>query len=359
MPLQPPRPAITRRHLAASTLLALPAAVARPARAARSSITIAGGGGWFQTAFEASVLGVFRKAHPDIAVFYYPVGNAFQALRLLREQRASPSIDVVLLEPGVATRATTEGLFVPLDTTTIPVINDLIPQAVMPGIAGPALALDSLVLGYSSARVAQAPRTWRALWDTSYGRRIALATPPDPAALALTAVAGGLFGGGSPSQTLQDALTALTQLAPRVALWDPVPDVYSAIAAGNADIGPGWNARAQAQAARTPGRFAATIPDDGSPVLATTINLVQGRPDQTSARTLIAWLLSPDAQRVLTESLYFAPVNTRTDISPASLARAGASPAIIARRKQMDWFAVDTIRMQIAAEWRKRNLGGG
>jgi putative spermidine/putrescine transport system substrate-binding protein len=357
LPLQPPRPAITRRHLAASTLLALPAVIARPARAARS-VTLAGVGGWFQAAFDATVLGAFRKTHPDIAVFYYPVGNSFQALGLLREQRAFPAIDVVLLETGVATRATTDGLLVPLDAGTVPVIKDLIQQAVMPGIAGPALVLDSLALGYSPAQVTQAPRTWRNLWDTAYGRRIALPTPPDPAALALTAVAGGLFGGGSPSQTLEAGLTALTQLAPRVVRWDPVPDIYTAIAAGDADIGPGWNARAQNQAALTPGRFAAAIPDDGSPVLATTINLVKGSPQQAGARTLIAWLLSPEAQRLLTEALYFAPVNARADIPAASLARAGATPTMVARRKEMDWFAVDTIRNQIATEWRKRNLGG-
>jgi putative spermidine/putrescine transport system substrate-binding protein len=332
--------------------------IARPARAARS-VTLAGVGGWFQTVFDATVLGAFRKAHPEIAVFYYPVGNGFQALELLREQRALPSTDVVLLETGVATRATTLGLLVPLDAGALPVMKDLIPQAILPGIAGPALMLDSLVLGYNPAQVARAPQTWRNLWDTAYGRRIALQTPPDPAALALTAVAGGLFGGGSPSQTMEAGLTALTQLAPRVVLWDPVPDVYTAIAAGDADIGSGWNAPAQSQAARTPGRFAATIPDDGSPVLATTINLVKGSPQPAAAGTLIAWLLGPKAQRLLTEALYFAPVNTRADIPTASLARAGATPAIVARRKEMDWSAVDTIRNQLAVEWRKRNLGGG
>jgi putative spermidine/putrescine transport system substrate-binding protein len=358
LPLHPLRPAITRRHLAASALLALPAAIARPARAARS-VTLASAGGWFQSVFDATVLGAFRKTHPDIAVFYYPVGNSFQALEVLREQRAFPRIDVVLLETGVATRATTDGLLVPLDADTVPVIKDLIPQAVTPGIAGPALMLDSLAMGYSPAQVTQAPRTWRNLWDMAYGRRIALQTPPDPAALALTAVAGGLFGGGSPSQTLEAGLTALAQLTPRVALWDPVPDIYTAIAAGDADIGPGWNARAQHQAALTPARFAAALPDDGSPVLATTINLVKGIPQQAGARTLIAWLLGPDAQRLLTEAMYFAPVNAAADIAAASLARAGAAPAMVARRKEMDWFAIDTIRNQIAVEWRKRNLGGG
>jgi putative spermidine/putrescine transport system substrate-binding protein len=140
-------------------------------------------------------------------------------------------------------------------------------------------------------------------------------------------------------------------------LWDPRPDVYKVIAAGDADIGPGWNAHAQTQAALTPARFAAAVPDDGSPVLATTINLVKGSPQPAATRTLITWLLGPEAQRLLTEALYFAPVNTRADIPPASLARAGAAPAIVARRKQMDWSAADRIGDQLAIEWRKRNLG--
>ena len=127
-------------------------------RAPPTALTLAGRGGWFQTAFDTTVLGAFRKTHPDIAVFYYPSGDAFQTLGLLREQRASPSTDVVLLETGVATRATTEGLLVPLDAGTMPVIKDLIPSAVMPGTAGPALILDSLALGYSPARATQAPR---------------------------------------------------------------------------------------------------------------------------------------------------------------------------------------------------------
>ena len=334
----------------------MPAIIARPARAARE-ITIVGVGGWFQTAFDTIVLGPFRKAHPDIAVFFYPLGNAYQVLGLLRGQTASPTSDIALVEPGVAARATTEGLFTPLDTATMPVIKDLIPQAVMPGIAGPALTLDSLALGYNPARVTHPPQTWRNLWDPSYGPRIALQTPPDPIALALTAVAGGLFGGGGATRSLDAGLTALAQLAPRVVLWNPTPDIYSAIAAGDADIGPGWNAQAQHQAAQTPNRFAAAVPADGSPVVATTINLVKGAPQQAAARTLIAWLLGPEAQKLLTDALYFAPVNTKADISAASLARAGAAPTQVARRKEINWETADAIRNQVAAAWRSRNLG--
>jgi putative spermidine/putrescine transport system substrate-binding protein len=348
---------MTRRRLTAGAVLALPAVIARPARAARS-ITLAASGGWFQGSFDATVLGAFRKAHPDIAVFYYPVGNSFQALGLLRGQRAFPTTDIALLETSAATIATTERLIVPLDADTMPVIKDLIPRAILPGVAGPALLMDSLAMGYGPDQVSQAPRSWRNLWDTAYARRIALQTPPDTAALALTVVAGALFGGGDLFQSLEAGLTALTQLAPRVVLWDPTPDIYTAIAAGDAGIGPGWNAHAQNQAALTPGRFAANIPDEGSPVTVTTINLVKGSPQPDAARILIAWLLGPEAQRLLTEAMYFVPVNARADIPMASLARVGATPAMAARRMAMDWVAVDAIRDQIAVAWRKRNLAG-
>ncbi len=153
-------------------------------------------------------------------------------------------------------------------------------------------------------------------------------------------------------------MTALAQLGPRVVDWDPVPDIYIAISVGDAAIGPCWNAHGQNQALLTPGRFAANIPADASPVRATTIHLVKGAPEPDAARTLIAWLLSPEAQRLLTETMFFAPVNAKADIAAASLARAGASPAMVAKRMDLDWVAVDAIRDQVAAEWRKRNLAG-
>jgi putative spermidine/putrescine transport system substrate-binding protein len=214
--------------------------------------------------------------------------------------------------------------------------------------------LDSLALGYSPSQVAIAPRTWRNLWDAAYAERIALQTPPAPLGLAIKTVAATLYGGSDLLRSLEAGMTALSQLAPRVLLWDPVPDIYTAIALGDAGIGPGWNARAQNQAARTPGRFAAKIPEEGRPVMVTT---VKAGPQADSARALIAWLLGSDAQRLLTEAMFFAPVNARADIPTASLARVGATPATAARRMEMDWVVVTSIRDQIAAEWRRRKLG--
>ncbi len=300
------------------------------------------------------MLAAFRRAHPDIAVFYYPVGNSLQALALLRGQRIYPSTDIVLLDAAAAVKATAEGLLEPFDPGSMPVIRDLIPRAIVAGMAGTGLMLDSLAIGFSPAQVAPGPRSWRDLWDTVYGRRIALQTPPDLVALAMTAVAGTLFGGGDMVRSLDVGVTALSQLAPRVVLWDPVPDIYTAIAAGDAGIGPGWNARAQNQAALTPGRFAVNIPDEGSPVRMTTINLVKRGPQPDAARTLIGWLLGGEGQRLLTEAMFFAPVNAHADIPAASLARAGGTPAMAGKRMPMDWVVLEGLRDQITTAWRRR-----
>jgi putative spermidine/putrescine transport system substrate-binding protein len=99
------------------------------------------------------------------------------------------------------------------------------------------------------------------------------------------------------------------------------------------------------------------LPEEGSPVLTTTINLVKGSPQPDAARTLIAWLLGSDAQRLLTEALFFAPVNARANIPAASLVRVGATPAMAARRMEMDWVTATSIRDQITAAWRRQLLG--
>jgi putative spermidine/putrescine transport system substrate-binding protein len=357
LPLHRLRSGVTRRQLGALTALGWPPIIAKPANAA-DAVTIVGPSSWFASDFDPLILAPFRKTHPGIGVFYYPMGNSFQMLALLRGQRASPATDVVLMEAAVAMRATSEGLLDRLTVDTMPVLKNLVPQAILPAVAGPAVMMDSLALGYDPSEMATAPRSWRNLWDVAYARRIALQTPPDPLGLAITSVAASLYGGNDLLRSLEVGMTALSQLAPRVVLWDPVPDIYTAIAVGDAGVGPGWNARAQNQAALTPERFAATIPEEGSPVMVTTINLVKGSPRADAARTLIAWLLGSEAQRLLTEAMFFAPVNARADIATASLARVGATPAMAARRMEMDWVTVTSIRDQITAEWRRRKLGG-
>lgn len=356
--IERPRLFVTRRQ--AATGLAAVSALSRApdVRAADATrrVTIAGFDGWFQDAFDAKILPAFRKANPGIGVDYVPLSNSIQAFGLLRGQKQRPATDVVLMEAGVAAFASAEDLMVKLDAAALPAIDDLIPAAKVPNVAGPGLYLDSLAMAYEPSRLPQAPRTWRNLWDPAFGKRIALQTPPDPAALALTAVAGSLYGGEDFVRGLELGVVALRQLLPHIVAWDPVPDIYTAITVNDADIGPAWNARAQFQATQYPGRFAAAVPDDGSPFQTVTVNLVKGAPNRDAGLTLIGWLLGPEGQRLLTEAMFLAPVNGKADIPSPALARAGATPALVARRIELDWHVLIGVRDQIGAAWRKTGL---
>lgn len=345
-----------RRRFTAS-LLAAPAVLSRSARAATPPIAVAGFAGRFQAGFDAHVLGAFRKSHPDIPVNFYPFGNSIQIWGLLHGQAQAPKIDVALLEAGVAIAATGDTVLEKLDAATVPVIDDLIPGARIPKAAGVGLMLDSLALMYNTNQLDVEPAGWRDFWDPDIVKRIAIVTPPDPLALALSAMAGRLYGPNIDFlRGLEVGITALSHLLPRIALWDPYPDIYTALAYGDAAAGAVWNASARYQMAQTPGHLAAIVPDDGTLCRITTVNLVKHGPSPDGARVLINWLLGPEGQKLLAETMYFAPVNPKADIAPEALAKAGAGTDTVARRFDVDWYVLDSIREQMPAVWRKHNL---
>ncbi len=351
MPSRPPVTAVPRRTLAAGLAAGL---AARPARAAASSIALAAAGDWLQDSFQDAVLAPFRKARPDIDVLFYGAANPSQILATLRNERGLPTLDVVLLDAVGTARATVEGLLDPLDPAALPPAPGAAPGADPGERAAPFAMWDSLAIGYNPALVPGPPRTWRDLWNPRF-TRIAVQTPPDPLALGLTAVACALFGGRTDDQSLGAGFNALSALAPRIAARDPRPDIYAAITQGEAAIGPVWNARGRLAAARSQGRLAVVLPEEGSPAVPTTVNLVKGSRRRDAAMALINYLLGPVAQRQMAEALSFAPA-LRTDLPEAALARVGATAAQESRRMPIAWLLAPALRDRIAVEWRARNL---
>jgi putative spermidine/putrescine transport system substrate-binding protein len=333
--------------------LALPGLL-RPARAAQT-VTVAGFGGWFQAGFEQAVIAPFKKANPALGVFFYPFDTSLQALGLLRGQRLLPSIDIALMDIAAAQRATAEKLLEPVTPETMPVLRDLVPTALPEGIDAPIMAWDTLAIGYSRDMVKTPPASWQGLWNGAYSQ-IAIQTPPDTAGLAFTQAASTAFGGHGDLQSLNVGLNALMALAPRVSVWNPRPDVATAVAYGDAAIGPLWNGAGQAQAAKMPTRFGVVLPTEGSPALPITIGLVKGAPQAAGARALMSWALGRDAQTAVAEVMALAPANPNATPSQAARIRAGATAEATARRMTIDWPVMMQIREQLAAEWRRRNL---
>jgi putative spermidine/putrescine transport system substrate-binding protein len=343
-------PATRRRLLTASISLAMPAI--RPAAAARRGMTFAANGGLFQELYQPGIVEPFGRAHRDIGVFYYAVPASPQALAVLRRQREQPEIDVVLLDLASARTATEEGLLEALPPGSMPVLAELAPATTFPGIAGPAVFTEPLVLLFDAAQT-RPPANWKALWSETDARAIAIPAPPDPVGIAFTLVAGRLFGGGTEPRAVQDGITAIHELARRVATWDPRPDVYHFIGEGGAKMGMGWNMPAQVWSDRLNGRLGVVFPEEGTISRVTTVNLVKGSRQPEAARLFIAHLLGVEAQRAMVEQMFLGPVNAHARYIEGALLRTANTPERAARAMPVDWVAVNAIRDDIIRRWRE------
>lgn len=346
-------PRLIRRRPLLAAALATP--FIRPARADQTTITLAAYAGIFQDNYLAAVVEPFERANPDIKIQYYPAGSSASTLGTLRAQKAAPQIDVVIIDASVAKAGSDEGLFEKPDPAKLPVLAELAPRAHIAGVDAPAVTFDNLVLLYSPQRVTPAPTSWKVFWDEKYKDQIAFAAAPDIVGLGFTILANKTWGGTNYLQ-LETGIAKVAEMAPGVLTFDPKPDNYTMIISGQASLGVGWNARGQLYAARSEGRLAVVLPDEGSLFQINVIGQPKGIRNPDAATRFIAHALSAPAQKAFTERMFYAPVNTRAVISPEAIAKTASTPERQARMLDVDWLEVAKIRDGVTEQWRRRIL---
>lgn len=352
--MQPTR----RRLLVASAGLASTRTV-RAQENQKRSLTFAAPGGLFQELYEPLVVDPFSQRSRDGGVFWQPITASSQALAALRRQREHPDIDVVVLDLPAARQAAIEGLVEPLTPAVMPVLTELAPGALVPGLAGPALFTEPLVLLHDAARQ-KPPLLWKSLWGWMDERSLAIPAPPDPAGIAFTIVTARLFGnGGEDRKTIAAAVNAIADLGRRTVSWDPRPEVYHAVGEGSARLGVGWNMPAQIISDRLGGRLGIVFPEEGTLSRIATVNLVKGCPRPEGAKRFIAWLLSVEAQKAMVERMFLGPVNARGRYADSALRRTANTPVRAARAMRIDWDAVYAAQEDILRLWRETVLING
>ncbi|MFC4171929.1 MULTISPECIES: ABC transporter substrate-binding protein [Microvirga] len=343
-----------KRRTALLGISALAFAASMPAFAQEKTVTLAAYSGIFQDHYTKAVVEPFMKAHPDIKVQFYGMPNSAQMLGTLRAQKASPQIDVMIMDVSVAKAATDEGLFDKVDESVSKHVADLYPAARAEGVGGVGVTFDNLVLLYNEDQVKTAPTSWNALWDKQYAGKVAIPAVPDIQGTTLTIIANKMAGEEDYKKTVEPGIKKLGELAPNVQTWDPRPDVYTPIANGQAALGIGWNARAQVYSDAAGSKLGVALPEEGSGFQINTINLVKNSPANDAAKTFIDYALSPEAQAAFTEAMFYAPTNSKAQekISKEALARtaAGSMDDMIG----IDWIAVAGIRDAITEQWRRR-----
>ncbi len=340
--------------LGAAATGALAAPWVRPARAQERAITLMAYSGIFEERYRAAVVEPFMRANPGIKVNYYGGGSSAQMLGMLRAQKAAPQTNICIMDASVAKAGTDEQIYDPVDNARLPVLGELNPMAIIPGLAGPAVTFDNLVLLYAPAKVKPAPTSWRELWKPEHKGQIGIAAVPDIQGLALTMIADRMAGGTDFIRDPSKGIALVGEMAPSVQTWDPKPDAYSAIISGSLSLGIGWNARAQLFSSQNPDRLAVALPDEGSVFQINTINLVKGAANNDAALAFMAYALGQEAQKSFTEAMFYAPTNAKAQISAEALARTAATPERMAKMMDVNWIEIAKIRDSITEQWRRR-----
>ncbi|GGF62623.1 polyamine ABC transporter substrate-binding protein [Azorhizobium oxalatiphilum] len=322
------------------------------AAAAETNLTVMGYSGLFQERYTKAVLEPFMKAHPDIKVTFFPLPSAAAMLGNLRAQKAAPQVDVVMMDISVSKAGTDEGLFTKIDETNVPNSKDLYPAARVEGVAGVGVTFDNLVLLYNTDQVKEAPKSWMDMAEKTYDRKVVIPGVPDIQGLSLVLILNKANGGTDYLKDVSKGIDAMIKIAPNVQTWDPKPEVYAPIVTGQASIGAGWNARAQVNSITSNGKLKATIPAEGTVFQINAISLVANAPNAEAAKVFANYALSPEAQKSFTETMFYAPTNSKAQISDEALARTAVK--FMDKAIPVDWIALAKVRDAIGEQWRRR-----
>jgi putative spermidine/putrescine transport system substrate-binding protein len=322
--------------------------------AQQKTVTLMAYSGLFQERYMKAVVEPFMKANPDIKVEYFPLPNSAQMLGSLRAQKAAPQADIVIMDVSVSKAATDENLFLKIDEKNVPAVAELYPTARIPDVAGVAVTFDNLVLIYNSDFIKEAPKSWFELADKKYAGKVTFNGMPDIQGLSLVLILDKARGGTNYLTNVDKGIAAMGEIAPNILTWEPKPEPYPVIIAGQAHLGAAWNARAQVHADLSNGKLKATLPAEGSVFQINTINLVANRPDKEAAAKFVDYAIGTTAQKAFTEEMFYAPVNAKAQIADSAIDRTAVKS--MDKVVALDWIALAKARDGIMEQWRRRVL---
>lgn len=341
-----------KRALATAALALMPGAFAPAfAQDLKGEITLMAYSGIFQDQYLKTVVEPFEKAHPGVKVNYFTAGNSAQMLGTVRAQKDDPQVDVVIFDVSTSLIGDKEGVLSKLSTEEVPNLADLAPQAIVKEGYGPAVTFDNLVLLYNTEAVKTAPTSINALWEPEHAHKISVSAMPDIRGACLTAIVAHSIGEDY-TKGIDKTVEKLASLAPSVQTFDAKPDDYTLIMNGEVNLAVGWNARAQYYNKQSNGKLASVLPSEGSVLQINTINLVEKAPNPDLAKAFINYALSPEAQAAFTNAMFYAPVNTKAEISEEAKQKTAAT--MLDKMLPFDWEWEATVADKWNQAWKRR-----
>ncbi len=192
------------------------------------------------------------------------------------------------------------------------------------------------------------PTSWNDLKDPKYKGLLVIPPLNNTYGLETLLMFARLNGGGA-SDIDPGFKVMKTEVGPNVLVFEPSPGKMTELFQSKQAVIAVWGSARVQSFARTGFPVGFVYPKEGALPLLTTACAVQKPKPSPLAETLIAYLLTPDVQKLLATKYGYGPVNKTVQIPPAE---AGMMP-IGARAETLvpvDWAVINQHR----EEWEKR-----
>jgi putative spermidine/putrescine transport system substrate-binding protein len=316
---------VQRKHIEGNIMKT--ALLAASALTLSSAVTLAHGqdlivnsyGGPYEQIIQDAIIKPFEEQF-GVRVVYDPVGSSQQDYAKIKATNGRPGFDVVVMSASQSLEGCREGLLEPMSAETVPNLAHLNPA--IRAVAGPCGAvheLQYLSLLYRTDMLAQAPTSWKDLFDENLQDRIVLPTFANIMAAYLTQVMSSVHGGNI-DDDMDPGFDAMARLAAQSIGFEQASAILeSYIVDGRVWAMPFWDGRAQLLVdSGAPVDY--VLPIEGSIPLVATLNVPVGAENKELALQFVDFFLSKTSQEAWVQG--YKVGSARSDIEVSDEARA-------------------------------------
>ncbi|NPU65621.1 extracellular solute-binding protein [Bradyrhizobium sp. 83012] len=302
------------------------------ARADEPVLNITGWGGKWGDVMKAEIGPAFEsefkcKLKTDTALPFLP--------KLQASSRSAPVYDVLHTNSNEQWAAVEMGLVEPkIDPKLVPNIADVYPYAVSDKIVGVCIFTSAIGLGMRTDKGYGSVTSWKDYWDAKFnGARGGYVIPANSLGQAFVMMCGTLYGKGQTD--LDAAYAALEKLKP-IKLVDFTGAMEKLILSGEAGIGILHDSgiyRYDGQ--NQPVDF--VTPSEGVLSLEQVLSITPGSKVKELANAYINYMLRPNVQKRLAETVWYSPANKQVKLDARYDAKLLTTPEKVGKLIQVDW----------------------
>lgn len=317
--------------------------------AVAQDLVLGGYGGSFETLMKEHIIPPFQEAH-GVTVQFVP-GNSTENLARLQAQRDNQEMDVVFLDDGPMYQAVALGF---CDTVAdAPVMEDVYEIARM-GEKAIGTGFVATGFAYNAEMFEQngwePPSSWMDLADEKFDQLLSI--PPINNTYGLhTLVMMARLNGGDEDNIDPGFEVMNEQVAPNVLVFEPSSGRMSELFQSNEIALSIWGSGRVKSLADTGFPVEFGYPEEGAVALMVGVCPIVDSDVPEAAQAFIQYVLSPEVQVRLAETMGFGPTNSKTELPEELGETLPYGPEKVGNLVAVDWDVINPKREEWTRRW--------